>query len=337
MLDRLSDAWQWLRLHLRFFVWSAVVLLAVLVGAAAILAYRSWQTPPRLVSFSLEPDQEVHIGDRVVCRIVVECPWRRTPLPAVAVDLPDGLQDLPGKRVRLDGIGAGVWRWRIEVPLQPYKTGELRGGSLHVVFSGANRDHAAPPRVDVLLPLLTVKPRISRDEMMLRIAPRLLADVVPAHRSWWQWGVLAMVCAAVLAAAVWLLRRRAEPELEIRLPPWETAGTALEELETALPLPAEEFFVRFTDILRRYLEERFRLPAGEQTTQEFLDTLRSSQAPMLDSECKEILEEVLTAADMVKFARADATVHQMQNALAQARRLIAATRPAPEKESGAAE
>jgi len=328
MLNRFSDAWQWLRLHLRYIFWSAAILMAVLGAGAAVLAYRAWDVQPRLVSFSIQPDQDVHVGERVVCRIVVECPWRRTPLRDVTLDLPEGLQDLPGRRLRLRRVGAGVWQWVIEIPLQPYKTGELRGGSVHVVFSGADRGDEAPPRVDVLLPVLKVTPRLSGDEMMLRIAPRLPPEAVPARRTWWQWLLLGGVCAAVLAVAVWLLRRRGEPEPEIRRPPWETAGTALEELEAALPLPAEEFFVRFTDILRKYLEERFHLPAGEQTTQEFLDTLRTSR--VLDAECKRILEEVLTAADMVKFARADATVQQMQDALAQARRLLAATRPAPE-------
>lgn len=56
-----------------------------------------------------------------------------------------------------------------------------------------------------------------------------------------------------------------------------------------------------TDILRSYIEERYRVPALERTTDELLHELRVSP---LTTEQQGLLANVLRLADMVKFAKA---------------------------------
>lgn len=61
------------------------------------------------------------------------------------------------------------------------------------------------------------------------------------------------------------------------------------------------FFVTLTDIVRRYVEQRFGLHAPELTTEEFLDSL--TRSPDLGPEHQRFLRDFLSSADRVKFAR----------------------------------
>lgn len=63
----------------------------------------------------------------------------------------------------------------------------------------------------------------------------------------------------------------------------------------------KEFHTELTDILRQYIEQRFGVPALEKTTDEILDELyelAESQKASLSN-----LKQVLTMADLVKFAK----------------------------------
>lgn len=60
------------------------------------------------------------------------------------------------------------------------------------------------------------------------------------------------------------------------------------------------YYVRLTDILRTYIEERYKIPALESTTDEILLGLQSIDT---DKESLDKLEEILRVADMVKFAK----------------------------------
>lgn len=78
----------------------------------------------------------------------------------------------------------------------------------------------------------------------------------------------------------------------------------------------ESFYVELSAIVRRYLEDRFDLRAPELTTEEFLETVKSS--PVLTSEHQSLLQGFLTQADLVKFAGfhpdAEATSRSIQAA-----------------------
>ncbi len=317
------------RRTLRVVVGCTVLLLAVVAG----LFVWTWRTnpPPRVVRAELRPTGPVRIGDPLSFSVEVECPWSRLPLLPMKLTLPAGIQELPAQRRRLSGLGAGVWRWTSRVRLQAYALGATSGGKVRIHLT-ADRT-GAQGAVDVLLPKIVVRPRLTEPTEKLTLAPRIPASAVASRRSWWQWAVLALVILAAGATAVWLFRRRGtDAPLERNRPPWEAAGAALQELEEALPLPAEEFFVRLTDIVRHYIEARFRLRAREQTTPEFLASLRRDS--VLDDAQRAMLADFLTAADMVKFARRDATQEQLRDALGQATRFVAETRPRLEPREG---
>lgn len=86
----------------------------------------------------------------------------------------------------------------------------------------------------------------------------------------------------------------------------------------------KEYYSRLTDIIRQYIEERFRMPAMELTTDELLSAARANtelqpHIPML--------AQILSTADMAKFARAQPTMQEHIAAMENARQFIKATEP----------
>ena len=88
---------------------------------------------------------------------------------------------------------------------------------------------------------------------------------------------------------------------------------------------AKLFYLRLSNILRHYIEDRFELQAPERTTEEFLADLRDAQA--FDPRQTELLEEFLVHCDMVKFAEHQPTRDEVDGAVNACAQFVAETRP----------
>lgn len=123
----------------------------------------------------------------------------------------------------------------------------------------------------------------------------------------WLLAVVAGLVAIALGARWWQRRRGAyearQPEAA-RVPAHEWALTELDRLQAEnLPIAGrvQEYYYRVNWIVRRYIELRFALKAGEQTSEEFIRSLR--EAALLDEGHKEVLRRFVAACDPVKYAR----------------------------------
>src|SRR5262249_46599976 len=100
--------------------------------------------------------------------------------------------------------------------------------------------------------------------------------VPPDLRPWYVAGGTLVVLLALVAVWRWLrLRRRPAVGVTPPRPAHEVAAEALRMLrERRLPEAGafKEFYSSLSDIVRRYLEDRFRVRAPEMTTEEFLET-----------------------------------------------------------------
>jgi hypothetical protein len=63
-----------------------------------------------------------------------------------------------------------------------------------------------------------------------------------------------------------------------------------------------------SNVVRRYLEKRFALPARRQTTPEFLQTMQN--APQLSADQQALVRSFLERCDLAKFANAQATAEE---------------------------
>jgi hypothetical protein len=141
--------------------------------------------------------------------------------------------------------------------------------------------------------------------------------------------LLASLIVAGAAAVVILIYRRRRAALD---PPPTLVGRALGELdrlETAPPesLTSQIYYTQLSNILRRYLAERFRLPALQQTTTEFLQTL--AQTDRLTLPQQSALQTILERCDLSKFAQLDVDPSQRRTTTDLARNLIRQTSQQP--------
>jgi hypothetical protein len=144
-------------------------------------------------------------------------------------------------------------------------------------------------------------------------------------------GAIALVVGALLAFLIgrWLKRPRPVPPPPPPRPPWEVALEALHDVRHA-GLTREgrfaEHFDRVSDVLRRYLGDRYGFDGLESTTREMLGELRATtpRIPVLDE-----IERFLRQADLVKFARLTPSEPECSTALSEAQLIVERTIPPP--------
>lgn len=106
--------------------------------------------------------------------------------------------------------------------------------------------------------------------------------------------------------------------------PHEEAVRALEELESATPMPSPKNFVyRLSQILRAYLKAKFRLSALEQTGEEFIREITSS--PLLKEVINELnlpLREFVRQGDLIKYSKNTCTRQDLDGLLTTAKRFL---------------
>lgn len=137
-----------------------------------------------------------------------------------------------------------------------------------------------------------------------------IADIkgpLAARRALWPW-----LLAAVLGALAWEGRRRWKarpaPEgpaapLEPPVPPEVAAERALAQLRDSGLWESGDhalYYLRLTDILRAYLEARYGEPASAMTS---VEVARLVKAREPDLKAAAVVRELLSRADLVKFAR----------------------------------
>jgi hypothetical protein len=148
------------------------------------------------------------------------------------------------------------------------------------------------------------------------IAPPVDYSLVPP------WVIYAGIAVglALLGLIAWWIRKRAQRPKPIRSARERAldALAAIEvEMETMTPY---RFSIAASDILRGYVTEQYQLPVTRQTSVEFLSLLAKS-SPFSDDE-KSLLEDFLGRCDLIKFARYDATLHDSQSLLEEAKQFV---------------
>jgi hypothetical protein len=115
------------------------------------------------------------------------------------------------------------------------------------------------------------------------------------------------IAAVLLFVAVFIflyLRKRKKDSFEKRRPAHLIALEDIEKLEKDGLVERgiiKEHYFRLSDIFRTYIENRFDIPAVEQTTPELIPEI--NRLEKIDSEVKLKAEEFLKYSDLVKFAK----------------------------------
>ena len=221
--------------------------------------------------------------------------------------LPDRLRD-----------GGRVVRGR-EYVLQPFLPGEYEVPALEVTLNESSQVSTEPVKLAVRSVLDDPQSAELRD----------ITEPVDIPVPWWWWVVLGLALAFALAGMAWWWKRRKSARYAPRhVPPHEAALAELEALlgEDLVARGAFKlFYLRLSDIVRHYVEERFGLRAPEQTTEEFLAAM--SAAPVIRRGHQTLLRDFLNQADLVKFAEFVPDANDVAGAVKAARRFIRQTVP----------
>ena len=161
-------------------------------------------------------------------------------------------------------------------------------------------------------------------------APWTLSEFLDEYLSLMLMGVLLIILILVI---FWYLKKRKQVEKPVvkEIVPKEAAHIiAIRELNQLKEKKlwqsdrTKMYYVELTDILRNYLENRFRIAALEQTSFEILESIKNSQH--LDNDQQKQLRQILSIADMAKFAKAKPLANENDLALKNAFELIENTK-----------
>lgn len=288
------------------------------------------------------PDGGIKVGE--VFRLVVEAthpPGGIALLPEeLALDERLGERRDARRHRRTESGGREIDRWEVE--LLAFEAGELELPAIPLAF-GSTLAETRPVAIAVAtqfreeeLPVATsTRPEaIAELEKMAAQDPGtvrvLVEDLSPV------WIALGAIVIAVAAALVWRWARARDRALAAVVPPpppprpaHEVALERLARLRASGALGRGELKVLYgelSELLREWAGARFGFDSLDLTVAELMEALARGERPGLDARA---LEELLYAADLVKFAKFVPAVSDAERAIETAETLVRAAMPAP--------
>ena len=166
-----------------------------------------------------------------------------------------------------------------------------------------------------------------RDIKEIYTVPFSFVDWLRENWPWLAGGLGALAILTALFIFLYKRSRRPKPVApEAPKPPLHLrtllALEALQQKKLWEQERTKEYYIELTDILRGYVEERYSVPAMEQTTDELMAGLRLSSMP---TALREQLGHILRLADMVKFAKWKALPAENEQVMAGSIKLVQET------------
>ncbi len=174
-----------------------------------------------------------------------------------------------------------------------------------------------------------------------------ITDIKPVQKApiwWWgmfRWVLLAVLLAGIAVAAWYLIRYYKQKQgllpdapAEPARPAEEVALEKLDRIKEAKIWQAgkvKEYHTELTDVVREYIGSRFDIRSSEKTSDE---TLRAIKPVLNDRpDLYKRLKQVLSLADLVKFAKWSATPDENEQALHTAYDFVRDTTPQEKEET----
>ena len=147
------------------------------------------------------------------------------------------------------------------------------------------------------------------------------------HSWFWLWIALGAVGVIALLVLLWILFKPHR-----LLSPKSAYELTLEKLEKARALLREDdpmpYAVLVSETIRTYLGQRFQALSTRRTTEEFLRQMEADRTTPL-AEHRDLLRDFLQSCDLVKFARYQPTLTELEQVQQRATSFVTATKPIP--------
>ena len=169
-----------------------------------------------------------------------------------------------------------------------------------------------------------------------------IKDIIEEAETWedykiWFYILGFILLAPLLIKLLWGRKKKEEVEVteeEIFIPAHEKALTALNALKQKELWQSgniKAYQSELTDIIRRYLEDRFEVNALEMTSDEINRALKQKD---FDTKHSSTLQRILTIADLVKFAKATPPVDINAQFMEEAEQFVNSTKKIVEEKIG---
>ena len=250
----------------------------------------------------------IFIGDQINFSVTIDQPsGLKLSIPILRDSLTSKIEILSGPLIDTADIDADKIRITEKYLITSFDSGFYMVDPLYAEIAdsgGVKRFYSDYSMLEVVRVKLTPPDTSARifDIVAPQRAPLTLGEILP-------WVIIAFL----LAAAVWFIARLIKKfkktkkeiiEPAITEPAHVIAFRELEKLRNEKLWQSGEtkkYYTRLTEIIRQYLENRFKIYSLELTTSETLEALVRSG--FRKNESYNTLKSVLTAADLVKFAK----------------------------------
>ena len=310
-----------------------LILLLLLAGAAAAVFLWNFsgellsmkdKTPPVIpAEVTLAPEKDFRLGELIEVSAEFTLPkCAKAVNPLVAPGEGTVLSQAPQARKLRSS-----WRyttWQVSGTLCAMRPGKSKAGVMSFETVSRAKD-VAKKEFTVAIPALDIKELPALEKAETELAGTLEVKSPLSKKYHFLWLLL------LLLFPLWyLLRRKKETAVKVSLRK-RTLG-ALESLRSEVvsrSLTAEQGIAKLSDVIRTYLEQRYKLPVSGKTTPEFLEEMEIT-SPLPDSD-KPFLQNFLNSADMIKFAKAPCDAPAVSAAIDSAEKLVRNT-ALPEEE-----
>jgi hypothetical protein len=284
------------------------------------------------VSSSLERDS-IWLGDQIKMILIAEYPvGTMVSFPQLNDSLGNGVEVLSRSARDSSKLGGGILQMR-----QTYLITAFDSGPHPIkpfLFVGHTKITPDTLRSNQLTLFVKV-PNVDLKKGFADIKKPYGAPVTFKEIAPWIIGII-LIAAIVFFILYAISRRRKNIPLfslpaKPKLPPHVVALSELDKLKEEQLWQhdkVKDYYTRLTDIIRVYLEERYEVPAMEQTTQEILSDFKGENS-QIKGKLFTGLQKTLDTADLVKFAKYTPLADENHFVLVNAYTLVEETKPEP--------
>lgn len=309
---------------------TILATILLLIGGYAGYTYYMAASGKAKIStpkFTISPSSKIKLGDVVTATATVKCPWGHFPDKA-EVKVAKGIQVVQEPTIRKKGTSWGSSLWEIETRLQPFRTGKIAQSKCEIRITSEKNGKTSFETLKSVIPKFKVLAVDTGKNKGLYIAKTAKEPTI-TERNPWIMPIIAILSliGTIVFLVLWLRKRKTIME-SVVLPPWTLALSLLENLRGEMRegrVRGEVCVAKLTDIVRNYIEQRFKIHAPSQTTHEFLSDLDSGDSG-LKNDHRMFLRNFLTAADLVKFANLPADKELLESAINKAETLVESTK-----------
>lgn len=303
--------------------------LLILVSLFAINLVHAQQ--PK-VSASLERDS-IWLGDQIKLMLMAEYPaGSRLTFPSLKDSLSNGVEVISKSKIDSSKIGEGMMQMRQSYIITAFDSGPHPiGPFVFAMHSAIAKDSLRTNSLKIFVKVPNVDLKKGFTDIKKPYgAPVTFKEIAP-----WILGII--LIATIIFFILYAINRRRKNiplfamPVKPKLPPHVVALSELDKLKEEQLWQhdkVKDYYTRLTDIIRVYLEERYEVPAMEQTTQEILAEFKGDDS-QIKGKLYTGLQKTLDTSDLVKFAKYTPLADENHFVLVQAYNLVEETKIEP--------